>query len=255
MRTFAGLCELVATLRGPDGCPWDRVQTPDSLRPYLLEETAEVLDALDSGDPAKLREELADLLFEVILQTQLASESSDFTMADVIYDVSSKLVRRHPHVFADSSASTPEAVVEQWDELKKKERGEQSAIAGIPGTLPALAYAQALQRRAGKVGFEWERSEEYWAALTEELEELRDAEEKGQKLEAGDALFALANLVRSLGIDAEDALTLASSRFAARFSRVEDIAVGRQIDLPATDLQTKLNLWEEARQAGSTGTG
>lgn len=255
LRTFAGLCRVVAVLRGPDGCPWDRVQTHDSLRPYLLEETAEVLEALDCGDPAKLREELADLLFEIVLHTQLADECGDFTMSDVIYDVSSKLVRRHPHVFGDASAATPTAVIKQWDELKKLERGPQSAIAGIPPTLPALAQAQALQRRAGKIGFEWEVPEEYWEALSEELQELRDASEEERAAESGDALFALANLARSVGVDAEDALRQASRRFSMRFIGVEKLASERGIDIESSSLQTKLDLWEQAKTEQAAAAG
>jgi len=255
LRTLAGLCRIVALLRGPDGCPWDRIQTHESLRPYLLEETAEVLEALDRDDPAKLREELADLLFEIVLHAQLASERGDFTMPDVIYDVSSKLVRRHPHVFGDSSASTPEAVIEQWDELKKQERGPQSAIAGIPPTLPALAQAQALQRRAGKAGFEWEAPAEYWGALSEELAELKDASEDERAAEAGDALFALTNVVRSVGVDAEDALRQASHRFTKRFIGVERIAAERGIDLESSNLQVRLDLWEQAKREQTAEAG
>jgi tetrapyrrole methylase family protein/MazG family protein len=255
LRTFAGLCRVVAILRGPDGCPWDRVQTHESLRPYLLEETAEVLEALDCGDPAKLKEELADLLFEIVIHAQLAGERGDFTMSDVIYDVSSKLVRRHPHVFGDASASTPEAVIEQWDELKKLERGPQSAIAGIPPALPALAQAQALQRRAGKAGFEWETPEAYWEALSEELGELRDANEEERAAESGDALFAVANLVRSVGVDAEDALRQASRRFSMRFIGVEKMASERGIDLKSSSLQTKLELWEQAKREQAAAAG
>ncbi|MEO6197429.1 MAG: nucleoside triphosphate pyrophosphohydrolase [Dehalococcoidia bacterium] len=235
--------------------PWDRVQTHESLRPYLLEETAEVLEALDCGDPAKLREELADLLFEIVLHAQLADERGDFTMSEVIYDVSSKLVRRHPHVFGDTSASTPEAVIEQWDALKKLERGPQSAIAGIPPTLPALAQAQALQRRAGKAGFEWQEPGEYWAALDEELQELRDAVEEERAAESGDALFALANLVRSVGVDAEDALRQASRRFSMRFIGVEKMALERGIDLESSSLRTKLDLWEQAKRGQAAAVG
>jgi tetrapyrrole methylase family protein/MazG family protein len=203
---------------------------------------------LDSGDHVKIREELADLLFEVVLQVQLASELGHFTMEDVVYDVSSKLVRRHPHVFAHASANTPESVIEQWDDLKAKERGQQSAVAGIPATLPALAYAQALQRRVAKTGFEWESDEQFWDALTEELEEFRAADDAHRGAEAGDALFALVNLLRSGGVDAEDALRLACRRFTARFTRIEALAMERGLDFAVADLDAKLGLWEEAKR-------
>jgi len=160
--TFAGLRRIIATLRGPDGCPWDRVQTHESLAPYLIEEAYETLDALDRGDSKEVREELGDLLFEVLIQVHLAEEAGEFTMREVIRGVSEKLVRRHPHVFGDTVADTPEAVVEQWDELKAQERGGESALAGIPRTLPALAGAQAIQRRAARAGFAFESTDDAW---------------------------------------------------------------------------------------------
>ena len=143
LRTFSGLRKVIASLRGPGGCPWDRVQTHESLRPFLLEEASETLEALDGGDPAQICEELGDLLLEVLLHVQIAEEGGEFGLADVVYGVGDKLVRRHPHVFADATAETPEAVVEQWEELKREERGERSALSGIPAALPALARAQA----------------------------------------------------------------------------------------------------------------
>ena len=230
LSTFAGLRRVVATLRGPEGCPWDRVQTHESLRPYLLEEASETLAALDDSDPEALKEELGDLLLEVLLHVQIAEESGDFTLSDVVYGISDKLVRRHPHVFADAVADTPEAVVEQWDEIKSRERGDRSALAGIPETLPALARAQALQRRAERVGFAFESVDQVWAALDEELEELRNAETADEKRdEGGDALFALVNLVRWLDADAEDALRATASSFTKIFQRMERLALDRAL--------------------------
>jgi tetrapyrrole methylase family protein/MazG family protein len=246
-RTFAGLQRIVAILRGPDGCPWDKVQTHETLRPYLLEETAEVLDAIDSGDKDALKEELADLLFEVVIHVQLAEESGDFTMADVIGAVSSKLVRRHPHVFGDSSAETPEAVVKQWDDLKAAERGTQPAMAGVPATLPSIARAQTLQRRAARHGFEWEGQDQFWAAFDEEIEEFRQATGDERMHEAGDVMFALANLVRSFGIDGEEALRLANRRFSERFARVESTALAEGVDLQTATMDAKLALWQRAK--------
>lgn len=248
LRTFAGLRRLIATLRGPDGCPWDRVQTHATLRPYLVEETAETVAALDEGDPAKLLEELGDLLFEVLLHVQLAEEQGDFKMADVFHAVGVKLVRRHPHVFSDSEADTPEAVVAQWDDLKKKERGAQPALTGIPHALPGLAYAQALQRRAGKAGFAWETEEQAWEALREELDELREAgSAEERKSEAGDALFALANYLRYLDIDAEDSVRQTARGFKRLFEDLEQTVAERGGDLKDLDLGAKLELWEEAK--------
>ena len=156
MGEFGGLRRIIATLRGPDGCPWDRVQTHDTLRPYLIEEASEVLEAIESADPAAMSEELGDLLFQVLIHVQLAEEAGAFTMRDVLRTLSNKLVSRHPHVFGDAIAETPDAVIEQWDDLKAAERGDQSALAGIPSALPALARSQAIQRRAVNAGFAWD---------------------------------------------------------------------------------------------------
>jgi tetrapyrrole methylase family protein/MazG family protein len=248
LRTFAGLRRIVATLRGPEGCPWDRVQTHKTLRPYLIEEAHETLAALDEGDSERLCEELGDLLLEVLLHVQIAEESGAFRLSDVVHSISDKLVRRHPHVFSDAVAETPEAVVEQWDELKRLERGDQSALAGIPPGLPALAYAQAVQRRASKAGFAYESAEQAWEALEEELEEFRAAatsEERADEL--GDAIFALANVARWHDVDAEDALRDTCHGFTGLFHRMEEIVRERGIDLLAAPTPEKLALWEEAK--------
>lgn len=253
LRTFSGLRRVVATLRGPDGCPWDRVQTHESLRPYLTEEAAEVLAALDEGDSQKFCEELGDLLWQVLIHVQLAEERGDFKMSDVMYSLASKLVRRHPHVFAAAVAETPGAVIEQWDDLKRKERGGGPTLAGIPQTLPSLAYAQAIQRRAARAGFAWENEQQVWEALEEELEELRQAQTRDERREElGDTLFALANLARHLDIDAEDALRQGSDGFTRLFQTMESMIAERGIDLKQADIETKLALWEEAK-AGAGG--
>jgi len=250
LRTFSGLRKVIATLRAPGGCPWDRVQTHESLRPFLLEEASETLEALDAGDPAELCEELGDLLLEVLLHVQIAEEGGEFALADVVYGVSDKLVRRHPHVFADATAETPEAVVEQWEELKQEERGERSALSGIPATLPALARAQAIQRRASRAGFAWENVGQAWEALEQELRELREAATPDeQRDELGDALFALASLARWLEVDAEDALRGTSRGFQTRFQRLEDTVREKGLDLTRMTTAEKLTLWEQAKGA------
>jgi tetrapyrrole methylase family protein/MazG family protein len=249
-RSFPGLRQIVATLRGPGGCPWDRVQTHETLRPYLLEETAETLEALDRGDPDDLCEELGDLLFEVLLHIQIAEERGDFTLSDVFHSISDKLVRRHPHVFGDAIAPTPDAVIEQWDKLKAGEREGASAMDAIAATLPALAYAQAHQRRASSAGFAFETAEQVWEALDEELEELRAAAtHEDRRQELGDAMFALANLARWYETDAEDALRNTSRSFAAIFRRMEQIMIDRSISLDSAPLEQKLALWQEAKSA------
>ena len=246
--TFAGVRRIIATLRGPDGCPWDRVQTHQSLAPYLLEETHETLEALDSGDAGKLCEELGDLLFEVLIQVQLAEEAGEFTMRDVVAGINDKLLRRHPHVFGDAVAETPEAVVEQWDELKAGERPGESALAGIPPSLPALIQAQSMQRRAARAGFSYESLDQVWQAVEEELSELRQAQNPAERRdEAGDAMFALANLARELGVDAEDALLSTARRFANQFGTMEEILEEKQVDLRQAPIEQKLALWEEAK--------
>jgi len=251
LRTFQGLRRIIALLRGPEGCPWDRVQTHESLRPDLVEETAEVVAALDEGDSGKLKEELGDLLFEVLIHVQLAEERGAFRMADVIRGVSEKLIRRHPHVFASAEADTPDQVVEQWDDLKAKERSGQTALAGIPMTLPALALAQAYQRRAARAGFGWESDEQAWAALTDELTELRSAGTPEEvRAESGDVAFALANLLRRLDVDAEDALRQTSRKFSGRFEAVERMAYEREIDLKTAEMNVKRGLWGEAKARG-----
>ena len=246
--TFPGLRRIIATLRGPGGCPWDRVQTHESLRPYLLEETSETLDALDAQDPEKLCDELGDLLFQVLIHTQLAEEAGEFTMRDLIRGISEKLVSRHPHVFGDAVADTPEAVVEQWDDLKARERGNRSALDGIPRSLPAPVYAQALQRRAAIAGFSFRSLDDAWQALEEELRELRQAQTPEQKREeVGDALFALANLARQMDVDAEEALLSTCLGFSDLFRLMEGIVEERGVDLKQASYSDKLALWEEAK--------
>lgn len=248
LRTFAGLRRLVATLRGPDGCPWDRAQTHQSLRPFLLEEASETLGALDEGDPDRLREELGDLLLEVLLQVQIAEELGEFRLSDVVHGIADKLVRRHPHVFGEAVAETPDAVVEQWEELKRQERGDASALAGVPETLPALALAQAVQRRAGRAGFAWESAQQAWQALDAEVGELRRAHTpEEQREEVGDALFALVNLARLTEVDAEEALRSTIRGFARRFQRVEGMVRGRGLNLSGMRLAEKMALWDEAK--------
>ncbi len=249
MRTFNGLRKVIATLRGPDGCPWDRVQTHESLRPFLLEEASETLEALDEGDPSRLCEELGDLLLEVLLHVQIAEDEGEFRLEDVVQSISEKLVRRHPHVFGEATAETPEAVVEQWEELKREERSGQSALAGIPGTLPALARAQAMQGRASRAGFAWESVEQAWEALEEELGELRQAgTSEKRREEAGDALFALAGLARWLEVDAEEALRSTCRGFQRLFERLEAAVREQGRDLTEMTTAEKLALWERAKE-------
>ncbi|MBI1886117.1 MAG: nucleoside triphosphate pyrophosphohydrolase [Chloroflexi bacterium] len=248
LKTFSGLRRVVATLRRD--CPWDRIQTHESLRPFLLEEASETLAALDVGDPARLAEELGDLLLEVLLHVQIGEEMGEFTFEDVVYAVASKLVRRHPHVFGDVKLETPQEVVEQWEELKREERGsDAAALDGVPETLPALAQAQALQRRAVRAGFAWENVEQAWEALSEEMEELRQARTpEARREELGDCLFALAELGRRLEADAEEALRSTCRGFKRLFQRMETRLQEKGRSLQEMTLAEKLAAWEEAKR-------
>jgi tetrapyrrole methylase family protein/MazG family protein len=254
LRTFGGLEAIVHRLRTPDGCPWDRAQTHESLRRFLLEEAYETLAALDEGDPGKLREELGDLLLQVLLHTEIANESGEFRLPDVVESIGRKLVRRHPHVFGDVRVETPEEVVDNWEAIKRDERaGGGPLLADVPAAMPALAYSQALQGRAGSVGFQWPDIERVLAKLVEELEELSRVEDAAARRdEMGDVLFVLTSVARSLGVDAEDALRLAARKFRGRFTRMEALAKERGRDLAQLSLSEMEALWQEAKAAGGS---
>lgn len=249
MQRYEELRAVVARLRAPEGCPWDREQTHESLRPYLLREAYEVLAALDDADTGRLPDELGDLLFQILIHTQLAEEAGEFTMSDVLTGVTAKLIRRHPHVFGEGDAKTAREVEERWEELKRQERDESaSALASVPEALPALAYAQEVLRRAGAAGFEWPRREDVLTKLTEELDELAATEDELRRTEEfGDMLINLANYARYIGVDAEDALRLATRKFRRRFEAVEEEArdAGKPLrEMPIEDL---LRSWARAK--------
>jgi tetrapyrrole methylase family protein/MazG family protein len=247
---YSDLRAIVARLRAPDGCPWDRDQTHTSLRPYVIEEAFEVVAALDEEDIESLPEELGDLLFQILLHTQLAEEAGDFTMTDVMRGLADKLVRRHPHVFGDRTLETAEEVVRQWDDLKRGERDEeQSALVGVPRAMPALSYAQTLLRRAEKAGFAWPDRRDVIAKVSEELEELAAAKTKEEAAgEFGDLLLNLANYARYLDIDAEQALREASHKFRRRFEGVEIRARAAGLDLKAASREELMQLWAAVKQ-------
>ena len=248
VRSFDGLREIVRRLRAPDGCPWDRAQTHESLRRYLLEETYEALEALDGGSPAKLREELGDVLLQILLHAQIASESCEFTIDDVIEGIATKLLRRHPHVFGETKVDTAEEVVLKWEAIKSEERGGESLPAEVPQALPALAYSQALQERAVAAGFEWPRVEDVLDKLTEEARELADAETLDEKREElGDTLFVLVSLARKLGLDAEESLRLASRRFRRRFDALQGLAAERGLGIADLPIDALESLWRETK--------
>jgi MazG family protein len=266
---FDRLVEIVARLRAPDGCPWDREQTLDTLRPFVLEETYEVLEAIDGGDRAALREEIGDLIFEGVLLAQVCAEAGTFTVADSLGSIADKLVRRHPHVFGDAPrASTSGEVLGRWEEAKARERAESpggpagtSILGGVPRTLPALLRAHEMGTRAAAVGFDWERSTDVLAKIEEEVAELREAiealgpdEAAGEgdaaarrrrqvEEEMGDLLFAIANLSRKLGVEPEAALRQADDKFARRFTALERRVAARGESLQQAGLARMEDEW------------
>lgn len=268
---FSKLIDLMATLRAPNGCPWDRKQTHESLKPYLLEEAYEVLETIDHRDNAKLKEELGDVLLQVIFHSQIASESGTFTIDDVVDHLAAKLVRRHPHVFGDPDAATKptngEQVLSQWEEIKRAERqaagGAQSALDGVPKALPALLRAYQVQARASRVGFDWSHDAtglaDVFKKIAEEIGELQAAlaaaaaapsasNQNEVAGELGDLLFSLVNLARFLKVNPEDALRLSTNRFVDRFVLVESQAAKQQRPLSGMTASELDGLWENAKR-------
>jgi len=246
--SFDTLVDIIAKLRSPDGCPWDREQTHFSIKGNLLEEAYEVLEAIDEGDMGKLCEELGDLLMQIVLHAQMASEDKDFEMCDVVCQINTKLIHRHPHVFGDAAAKDSQQVIANWEALKREE-GKGTLLSGIPKEMPALAYSQSMQRRVARVGFDWEDVEGVIEKLAEEVTELRKATEHQQRVrEFGDLLFTLANIARRLDIDLEAALRGANERFYRRFSYMEELCQKRGISLSNLSLEELDALWEEAKR-------
>jgi tetrapyrrole methylase family protein/MazG family protein len=251
---FTRLVEIMARLRAPGGCPWDRAQSREDLKPYLVEETYEVLDAIEQKDPAMLREELGDLLLQVVFHAQISAEEGAFTVEEVCRGINEKLVRRHPHVFGDVKADTAGQVLVNWEAIKKEEKAEKnggeepSVLAGVPKVLPALLKAYRLQQKAARVGFDWEERTQVEAKVREEWAELNQAVAGGAKEEIreelGDFLFALVNLSRFLEVDPEDALQLANGKFSRRFKGVEAEARARGRDIHGMTLGEMDELWE-----------
>lgn len=252
VRSFDTLREITARLRAPNGCPWDRQQTHESLKPFLLEETYEVLEALDSGNRQDLCEELGDLLMQVMIHAQVAAEAGEFDVTDVLAGIASKLVRRHPHVFGNVQVSGAQEVLRNWQSIKQAEKqanGEgalPSLLGGVPQQLPALAYAQAIQERAGRIGFLLP-DEQVVYRISELMEVIAQAESYEHKITAyGDLLFALVQIARWLGVDAEEALRLANARIRRRFEAVEELCYQRGIDLHGLSSEQRERLWKEA---------
>ncbi|MGE5595579.1 MAG: nucleoside triphosphate pyrophosphohydrolase [Hyphomicrobiales bacterium] len=248
VRRFDGLAAIVERLNAPDGCPWDREQTHESLRPHLLEESYEALEAIDAGDRARLTEELGDVLLQVLMHAAVGVREGTFGFGDVTEHIARKLVRRHPHVFGEGSARTAEEVYQNWEALKQQEKPRSSILEGVPATLPALAASQAIQGRARRIGFDWPDIEGPLDKLVEEVQEFAHAaSENDREDEFGDVLFVVTNIAQRLGIDAEQALRRANEKFRRRFGRLEALAKEREIDLKQLDLAGLDALWDEAK--------
>ncbi len=253
-KDFSDLVSLMAKLRSPDGCPWDRKQTPESLKPFLVEECYEVIDALDEGSPSKVKEELGDLLFQIIFHARIAEERGQFNIGDVISANVEKMTRRHPHVFADMQLSTDKEVLANWEEIKKKEKGyeeRRSILEGVPKHLPSLLRAHSLQERAARVGFDWNRIDEALPKLDEEMAEFKASLQKedsaGIEEELGDIFFMLVNISRFLGVNPEDALRKTISKFIQRFRYIEEHAAEAGKSLNDMTLDEMEQLWQESK--------
>jgi tetrapyrrole methylase family protein/MazG family protein len=255
---FRKLIEIVDTLMGENGCPWDRVQTRETLKPYLIEETYEALEALDTNDPERIKDELGDLLYQILFHAKISSLSGEFNIRDVIDNLREKMVRRHPHVFSQGKLHTPDQVVHQWEEIKKKEKSHtshESALSGIPKHLPSLSRAQKLQKKAAKHGFDWSQVSAVFDKLDEEIAEFKEAVLKGEETdiqgELGDILFVLVNIAKFKKIDAEEALRATNNKFVKRFQYIEREVAKTGKSLKETSIEEMERYWQEAKEQQS----
>lgn len=257
LNRFDTLLDIIARLRAPDGCPWDRKQTHASLRGSLLAECYEVLEALDSGEKGKLCGELGDLLLQIVFHAQIADEAGEFDIGDVVRGINTKLVHRHPHVFGSRQVKDAREVAINWEALKREERDAGTSILeSVPREMPALGYSQEVQRRVAQVGFDWEDVQGVIDKLAEEVGEFKEAHTEEEKAwEFGDLLFTLANIARRLGIDLEVALREANQRFYRRFARMEEVCRQRGVTLGELPFDEQNALWEEAKRAEGEETG
>ena len=249
---FERIIKVIEILRGPEGCPWDKEQTSESLKTYLIEEVHEVIEAIEEKDPKLLMEELGDLLFQILFHIQLAKEEKEFTVNDVLEFVYEKMVRRHPHVFKERNSMNSKEVLLQWEDIKRKEKkGKKSSLERIPKTLPSLLYAMRLQDKASRVGFDWKSVEEVYEKLAEEISEFHKAYGCGKKEELeeeiGDLFFTLVNISRFLEINPEEALKKSSKKFISRFQFVEKEAGKSGKNIESFSLAELEKLWEKAK--------
>ncbi|NCO68428.1 MAG: nucleoside triphosphate pyrophosphohydrolase [Nitrospirae bacterium CG_4_10_14_0_8_um_filter_41_23] len=252
---FQELLKIMEALRSEKGCPWDKEQTRESLKPFIVEEAYELIEAIDEGDPEKIKEELGDLLFQIVFQCQIAKENNEFKVSDVIEKISKKMIARHPHVFGKADYKTADEVLLHWEEQKKLEgKMRESILEGIPKTLPSLLRAHRLQKRAAGVGFDWEKVEDVLKKLDEELKEFKEAlKTKRQdeiEDELGDIFFMLVNISRFIGVNPEDALRKTISKFIHRFRYIEMNAAEQGKRLSDMTLPEMDRLWDEAKGTG-----
>lgn len=252
---YEALKAVIGRLRAPDGCPWDREQTHASLKRYLIEETYEALEAIDAGEPAGICDELGDVLLQVVLHAQIASEAGQFTMDDVVHGVAAKMVARHRHVFGDAEAATAADVLALWDDIKKKEKGHVThaqSLKDVPPNLPALMRGYKVQHKAAKAGFDWDHIDGAWQKVREEMAELEEAAVAGDRVhmeeELGDLLFAVVNVSRFMDIQPELALTGTIEKFIRRFSGVERLAQDAGRGLEGMSLAEMDALWNQVKE-------
>jgi len=252
---FQELLKIMEALRSEKGCPWDKEQTRESLKPFIVEEAYELIEAIDESDPEKIKEELGDLLFQIVFQCQIAKENNEFKVSDVIEKISKKMIARHPHVFGKADYKTADEVLLHWEEQKKLEgKMRESILEGIPKTLPSLLRAHRLQKRAAGVGFDWEKVEDVLMKLDEEMKEFREAfqtKKQGEmEEELGDMLFMLVNISRFIGVNPEDALRKTIRKFISRFRFIETNAAKQGKKLSDMTLSEMDSLWDEAKGMG-----
>ena len=254
LNSLSKLIKITETLMGDDGCPWDKVQTRESLKPYLVEETYEVLEALDSNDPEKIKDELGDLLYQILFHSKISSLKGEFDFRDVIDNLSEKMIRRHPHVFKEGKLNTPDQVIGQWEEIKKKENNkanQKSILDSIPINLPSLIKAQKLQKKAAKEGFDWEQINDVFDKLDEEIKEFKEAVLKKKNTdiqsEIGDIIFVITNIAKFYKVDAEEALRSTNNKFIKRFQYIEQKIEEKGKTLKDCPLEEMERYWQEAK--------
>lgn len=257
--TFAAFVDTIAALRAPNGCPWDREQTHESIARNMIEEAYEAVDAIEQHDATHLREELGDVLLQVVLQSQIAADAGEFTVADVCRDVNAKMIRRHPHVFGETAAGSAEDVLSIWDNVKLAEKSAADAqteepeglLDSVPASFPALLQAYKISRKAVAAGFEWDTVEDVWAKVEEEIAEFKQAcrsyDAQAKELEFGDVLFSLVNVARKEGIDAETALRATCRKFRERWAFMEGAAWGQGKRIEELDMDEMQQLWDQAK--------